>query len=108
LNRDQLITHHPAVSSRRKKEIIMSNNADVNIDRAIAESIRENKIVIIEERIDTQPWIDLVNGLANEADDWARITGGDNRVDSDIIEVREYWGTDEDGDDWRVHVHCSR
>ena len=79
------------------------NNAtyiDTNIQLAIKDSIREDRAVILTERIDTQPWVDLVNGLADLADDWVQITQGD------ALEIREYWGEDDDGDDWRVHVHA--
>jgi len=79
------------------------NNAtyiDTNIQLAIKDSIREDRAVILTERIDTQPWVDLVNGLADLADDWVQITQGD------ALEIREYWGEDDDGDDWRIHVHA--
>lgn len=78
------------------------------IEEAIEGSILENGVPILVRRIDTQEWVDLVNGLADVAEDWVRITGGDSRLDDEIVEVREYWGTDDDGDEWRIHVHATR
>jgi hypothetical protein len=84
----------------------MTRNYD--IQSAIDESIRCDTIVIMEQRLDTQEWADLVNSLAAEAEDYVRITGGDNRIEGNVVEVREYWGTDDDGDAWRIHVHATR
>ena len=84
------------------------NNAtyiDTNIQRAIEDSIREDRFVVLTERIDTQPWVDMVNGLARLADDWVAITHGDGLIEA---EIREYWGEDDDGDDWRIHVHATK
>jgi len=87
------------------------NNAtyiDTNIQRAIEDSIREDRIVVLTERIDTQPWVDLTNGLDRLADDWVAITHGDGRLEANgAVEIREYWGEDDDGDDWRIHVHAT-
>jgi len=86
------------------------NNAtyiDTNIQNAINDSIREDRVVVLTERIDTQPWVDLVNGLADLADDWVQITQGDGSLEANgAVEIREYWGEDDDGDDWRIHVHA--
>jgi hypothetical protein len=80
---------------------------DYQIQQAIQDSIRENRTPVIEARIDTQEWVNLVNGLAQASDDWVRIAGGDSRINEDVVEVREYWGVDSDGDDWRIHVHAT-
>lgn len=77
------------------------------ITSAIADSIRCNTTPVLSARIDTQEWVDLTNALADECDDYVRITDGDNRIDGDIVEVREYWGADDDGDEWRIHVHAT-
>ena len=88
------------------------NNAtyiDTNIQRAIEDSIREDRIVVLTERIFTQPWFGLVNGLEDLADDWVTIIRGDGRLEAnDVVEIREYWGEDDDGDDWRIHVHATK
>jgi hypothetical protein len=68
--------------------------ASVTIQTAIDDSIRENRIVSIDATLDTQEWVDLANGLSLECDDWTESNGN----------VREYWGTDEDGDKWRIHL----
>lgn len=72
----------------------MSNH---RIQTAIEDSIRENRIVTLEATVDTQEWVDLVSDLSVECEDWT-----ENKADGALI--REYWGTDEDGDEWRIHV----
>ena len=88
------------------------NNAtyiDTNIQNAINDSIREDRVVVLTERIDTQPWVDLVNGLADRAEDWVQITHGNARLEANgAAEIREYWGEDDDGDDWRIHVRATK
>lgn len=79
----------------------MGNAATYNIQTAIEDSVREDRIVHLEARTDTQEWVDLVNGLAAKAEDWTETKDADSGND-----VREYWGKDEDGDEWRIHVTC--
>lgn len=55
---------------------------------AILESITQNRIVIIETATS-----DDVESLKLASDDWVE--------NGSII---EFWGRDDDGDDWRVHV----
>ena len=78
------------------------------IQQAIEDSIRGNEIVILRARADTSEFVSLANGLSEACDDYTRITAGDNRLDGDVEEVREYWGADEDGDDWRIHLYVTR
>jgi len=83
--------------------------ADYTIQLAIKDSIREDLVIVLTERIDTQPWVDMVNGLDRLADDWVQITQDDGRLEAnDALEIREYWGEDDDGDDWRIHVHATK
>jgi hypothetical protein len=71
---------------------------NITVQRAIEQSIRQNEIAKITGlRVDTQEWVDVVNDLAAESEDWVETS-------ADGATVREYWGKDEDGDDWRVHV----
>lgn len=72
------------------------------IQSAINTSIREGRTVILWETVDTQEWVNLVNGLAEVAEDWTETDAGGSTEQN--IRVREYWGTDENGDEWRVHV----
>lgn len=72
-----------------------------NVDRVIEDSIREDRIVHVEIREDVNG-VDLLNTLAAHADDW--VTALDRRHSDDGEELREYWGTDDDGDTWRIHV----
>ena len=74
------------------------------IEESINESIRTGSTVVLDGgRVDTAEWVDLVNGLADAADDWVERENmsafGENEA------VREYWGVDDDGDEWRVHVN---
>jgi len=58
------------------------------ITDAIEESVIRNRIVTIEDPTSVD-----IEALKNAADDWEK--------NGPII---EFWGKDEDGDDWRVHV----
>lgn len=67
-----------------------------NVTQAIAQSIAQNEIVTLEydgapgEKIEA---MHAKGDLLNECDDWA-----ENGA------VSEYWGTDDAGNIWRVHV----
>lgn len=77
--------------------------ATTTVDRAIEDSIREDRTVVLTATVDTQEWVDLVTDLASRADDWVET----DNLGTDPVgtgKVREYWGVDEDGDAWRVHV----
>ena len=65
-----------------------------NVQRAICDSIRENRIVVLKSRIDTENWLNLTNELSTLAQDWTARNDG----------VREYWGVDENNQEWRIHV----
>ena len=70
------------------------------VDTAIEDSIRESRIVHIEDvQLDTQNFVRLADELSSRADDWTEYP-----TDGGL--VREYWGTDDDGDNWRIHLHC--
>lgn len=75
------------------------------IQGAIQDSIRENQIVRLTAKLDTSEWVDMVNTLAVECDDWIEASGQPGPNDE---LVREYWGTDDDGDEWRIHVYGER
>lgn len=78
------------------------NAMNTTIQRAIDQSIRQNEIVTLKGyTVDTAEWVDVVNGLADRAEDWVETNGSTSEPGNS---VREYWGTDEDGDEWRVHV----
>lgn len=62
--------------------------------RAIEDSIREDRIVVMRAEIDTPEWENLNSALRDECDDYVEAND----------KIREYWGVNEDGDDWRVHV----
>lgn len=64
------------------------------VQQAIDDSIREDRIVTLRATVDTQEWVDLVTELGSRSDDWVDAGHG----------LREYWGSDDDGDLWRVHV----
>lgn len=65
------------------------------VQQAIDDSIREDRAVTLVATMDTQEWVDLVAELGERAEEWA--------TDS-AATLREYWGTDADGDRWRVKV----
>lgn len=70
----------------------MTARTDLDAAQAIARSISHTEIVTIEH--DEQAQIDLTA----ECDDSVEHRRGN-------VLVREYWGTDEDGNEWRVHTH---
>lgn len=65
------------------------------VERAIHTSIRENRIVhLSREAIANEAEAVRVDLLA-ACDDW---TEGNDEI--------EFWGSDDDGDEWRVHVQA--
>lgn len=80
----------------------MTTHADTRIQTAIEDSIRERRIVTLTAPIDTQEWVDLTTGLSERAADWTDANPSETAPDR-----REYWGEDEDGDEWRVHLDGS-
>jgi len=62
----------------------------MDAEQAIARSISHNEIVTIDYSGDAQ------TDLLVEADDW-----------TDNGDIREYWGTTDDGDNWRVHMRMA-
>lgn len=79
-----------------------------DIDAILKDSIHCYETITITERIGTPEWATLVDSLASRADDWVEITAGDARMTAEIVEIREFWGADEDGADWRIHVYGTR
>ena len=77
----------------------MSTAEATTITQSIEVSIREDRIVHLEARIDTQEWVNLAAALGEACEDYAETQDADSGN-----EVREYWGTDEDGDSWRIHL----
>lgn len=65
----------------------MTNTTNAIIEVAIAQSIATNSIVHMEGDAD------VIDALAAYCDDSA-----------ERANVLEYWGTDDDGNDWRIHV----
>ncbi len=70
------------------------SNATHHVQSAIDESIRENCIVHLSAVENTQEWVDLAAALGAAATNWVDTHEG----------AREYWGGDDDGDEWRVHL----
>lgn len=56
-------------------------------DEAISLSQAQNRIIFLDHSAK------LIEELRDEADDWVEA--------NDVV---EFWGTEEDGGDWRVHV----
>ena len=67
------------------------------INAAIESSIRENQIVTLTDTLDCESWVCIATGLSALCDDWT-----EQQVEG--VNMREYWGVDEDGDAWRVHL----
>lgn len=70
------------------------------VQTAIEDSIRESRIVSLDCIIDTQEFVALAEELLLASDDYTEQT-------IDGVLVREYWGTDDDNDAWRVHLHAA-
>jgi hypothetical protein len=70
------------------------------IQSAILTSIRENRTVTLTECIETTEWTALAESLGAECEDYVEHTIAG-------IVIREYWGLDEDGDGWRIHLQGS-
>lgn len=66
--------------------------AEKSVARAIAESAAENRIVILAWTEDRHA------ALARECEDTVQASP------RGTVDTYEYWGTDEDGDEWRVHL----
>lgn len=78
----------------------MSNET---VKTAIAESISEHSIVHIESMQRDADTMEMMDALSAECDgdaDYASLAEDDARV-------YEYWGTTEDGYEWRVHLTTS-
>jgi len=67
---------------------------------AIDDSIRERRSVTLEAVLDSQEWVDIVAELDALSDDSAEHQGGDVEPRAHL----DYWGTDDDGDEWRITV----
>lgn len=68
--------------------------AETKIRGAIESSIRHGKVTRLDDvTVDTFEFVELAAALERLADDWV-----------DAGDVRDYWGVDEDGDGWRVHL----
>lgn len=74
--------------------------ASEQIEYAIRDSIRENRIVIIEERHRSAEWEVLETELLCEAEDHVEIVD----AAEGIALRRDYWGTTEDGEEWRIYL----
>lgn len=70
---------------------------DVSRD-AINQSIRETRTVTLYGRIDSIRWVALVAALSAECDGW---------LDADAT-LRDYWGSDANGDFWRIYLDGMR
>lgn len=69
------------------------------VNNAINASIRENRIARITQAqiFDCGSTQALIDYMLPRCEDW--VANGD---------VIEFWGTDDDGDEWRVHVERAR
>jgi hypothetical protein len=63
------------------------------VERAINTSIRENRIVTLPTVSIAHEYDVVLTDLTCASDDRAEA--------NDVI---EFWGTDDDGDEWRVHI----
>jgi len=66
----------------------MTNTTNTIIETAIAQSVSTNSIVHLDAGSD------VIDALAAYCDDSA-----------EHADALEYWGTDDDGNDWRIHAH---
>ncbi len=73
------------------------SHAETEVQIAIEDSIRENRIVHLKAIVDSQQWVDLAAALSAASE-------GHVETGSEVGEVREYWGADDDGDEWRIHL----
>lgn len=73
------------------------------VTQAIARSVSYNEIVALEANWESGPnhVQDLRGDLLVACEDWTS-------RDTERGEVSEYWGTTDDGDEWRVHLLCPR
>lgn len=69
---------------------------DYRVQRAIEDSIRGGRAEHLHARIDSTEWVRYAADLQVACEDWAPAPTDDRR---------EYWGQDEDGDEWRVVLH---
>ncbi len=65
------------------------------VTRMIETSIRENRIVTVPRDVRMAMGADVI------ADDLSARSDNGGTANGDVI---EYWGTDDDGDEWRVHL----
>ena len=79
------------------------NDAILAAERAIRESIQNNRIVVIDASHSEGLRSNLFACLRADCDNWAdredMRAGGD-----DADRVTEFWGSTDDGEDWRIHV----
>jgi hypothetical protein len=74
----------------------MSNQAESIVHRAIARSIESSAV----DHIRNVRSVDTLDGVATELEILA-----DDYVEIKVERRAEYWGTDDDGAEWRVHLH---
>jgi len=72
-------------------------HAYCQVQLAIQESIREERTVKFEAREGHQAWIDLARSLDAACEDYS-----EERTEDGLLRV--YWGTDEDGDAWKIEL----
>lgn len=77
------------------------SQATFTVQTAINESIAEDRIVHLEFTGKGQGFDEVTAELAERAEDSVV-----HRPDNDGPIIHEYWGTDEEGDEWRVHVEA--
>lgn len=77
------------------------SHSDNQVQIAINESICEDRTVKFEAREDNQEWIDLADSLYVACDDYSEERTGDGLL-------RVYWGTDDDGDEWKIELLCTK
>ena len=73
------------------------SHADSQVQIAINESIREDRAVKLEAREDRQEWIDLAASLSVACEDYS-----EERTEDGLL--RAFWGTDDDGDVWKIEL----
>lgn len=72
-------------------------HAESQVQFAIDDSIREDRIVYLKALVGSREWAALSAALGARADDYVTIGSGDSQL-------VEYWGARDDGSEWRIHL----
>jgi hypothetical protein len=81
-----------------------ADHATTTIQHAIDDSIRESRVVALRAVMDSENFVRLANGLAAIAEDWVETEQG-CIAPYGTGRCREYWGFDDDDEDWRIDLY---